>query len=138
VIRLILGLGLVGWLAGCDRPNFDTPVDAYLSFTKAVKKSDFKTAFGALSSQSRALVTERAKATSEASGGGLSSDPAAWFFARGGRVDPVDKVELVQATGEEATVRAFSAGGTQELRLRRESGAWKVDVTPLLEGPKTP
>jgi hypothetical protein len=121
-------------LASCDRPNYSTPVDAYLSFVRATQSGNGKVAFTSLSQGSQALLTERAKAASSAAGGNLREDPVSWLLTRSGRVEEAEKVELVGQQGDEATIRVTSEKGARELKLRKESGGWKLDVTPLLEG----
>jgi len=111
-------------------------VDAYLSFSKAARKGDAKTAFNGLTDASRKAVEERARVASQAGGKATDAAAPAWFLSLGGRIEPVEKVELLSADAGTANVRVTTPSATEEVTLRKETGGWKVDITQMLEGTK--
>lgn len=127
---LIIALALT---FACNRPNWADPVNAYLSFARAVQKSDVKTAWGALSAESQKLLTERSKEISTASGGSVAEEPAALFFALRPSAPPVKEVKLVKEEGNVAFLSVVpEQGPAQEVRMVREESGWKLDVSGLL------
>jgi hypothetical protein len=121
-------------LVGCNRPTWSTPDGAYASFARAVKKGEYNLAWGALSHASRTALENRAKELAAASGGALEDDPKALFFGSPEQPQPIRTIEVV---GEEGDVARLSvtpeAGPPREVRMLKESGAWKLDVSHALK-----
>src|SRR5687768_6442285 len=106
----LLALLVLG-LAGCNRPRFGTPQDAYRSFHRLVQKGELKEAWGALSKPTQDVLTQKAQTVSEASGGSVKPEPLALFFANVPPPPDVTEVSLVREEGNEATVLVRSSGG---------------------------
>ncbi|MFL5356811.1 hypothetical protein [Archangium sp.] len=122
-------------LAGCNRPNYETPVKAYQSFLQSAQRGDDKKAYAALSQPTQELLQARAQAAATASGGAVKADPVAFFFAN---VPPPADVTQVSPSGEEggvATVSVKSSNGTSQVRMVREPTGWKIDLTQSLQQP---
>lgn len=115
-------------LAACNRPRWDTPVDAYLSFARAVQKGEFDVAYGGLSEATRGAMAARAKEISQASGGAVRDDPVALFFVEAARAPQVTEVKLAKLEGTAAVVSASADGQSQQVRMVREQGGWHLDV----------
>jgi hypothetical protein len=131
-LLLLLALPILG---GCNRPRFDTPVNAYTSFHRFAQRGELKAAYAALSQPTQRVLEERAQAVSKASGGSVKADPVAFFFAN---VPPPADVTQVTLSGEEgdvATVSVVSSKGKSEVRMVREPSGWKVDLTESLQQP---
>ena len=123
-------LALLGCLttAACSAPRPDTPIDAYLAFTRAAEAGDARTAFAALTEESRKALEARAAAAKP-----LKAEAADFFLARAERPQPPKEVTVVEETGDRAAVRVTPAQGTpQTVRLRKEGAAWRVDAMPFL------
>ena len=121
-------------LIGCNRPTWSTPDGAYALLVGAVKKGDYKVAWDALSEASKRAIEERSKALAAASGGALEDDPQALFFGSGEQPQPAQKIEVVREEGEVAVISVTpDEGPPRDLRMVKESGGWKLDVSDLLK-----
>lgn len=130
LLPLIL-LSALTW--GCNRPKWDTPVDAYLSYARALEKKDVKTAWTALSSQTRETLKERSAEVSRVSGGAVKDMPEALFFGGNFATEPVKEVSLVKQEGSVALVSVVPRqGSAREVRMVKEDGGWKLDVSEML------
>lgn len=108
-------------------------MNAYLSFARAVQKSEYDAAWKALSEESQKLLTERAKKISSSAAGSVAEQPAALFFGAPG-APPVKEVKLVKEEGNVAYLNVVpEQGPAQEVRMVREQGAWKLDVSGLMK-----
>lgn len=127
--------GALALMAGCNRPNWSTPVDAYRSFLRALTKGDVNVAYGALSTPSRDLLAARAKELSTASGGSLRDDPAALFFVNAADAAAVTEITLRKQEGDRAVLAVTAPGGVKEVNMVREAEGWRIAIepgTPLL------
>lgn len=118
---------------GCNRPNWDTPVSAYLSYARALEKKDVKTAWGALSTETRKVLEARSAEVTKISGGAVKDVPEALFFGGNFATEPVKEVSLVKQEGNVAFVSVVpQQGDPREVRMINEGGAWKLDVSERL------
>lgn len=120
-------------LGGCNRPRFDTPVNAYTTFVRLVQRREYKQAYAALSQATRDALTARAQAVAKASGGTVKPEPLDLFFANVIPPSDVEGVSLVREEGDVATVRVLSSGQPNEVRMVKESSGWKVDLSESLQ-----
>jgi hypothetical protein len=120
-------------LGGCGKSGFDTPQNAYTSFHAQVQRGEFKKAYGALSQATRDLLTARAQAMKEASGGNVKAEPYELLFMNSAPPSDVTEITLVREEGGVATVRVVSSGQAREVRLVREPSGWKVDLSDSLK-----
>ena len=131
-VQLLFLLPAVALLA-CNRPKWDTPTDAYMSFARAIKKQDSRTAWSGLSTESKQALEARAKAISESTGGAVRPAPQPLFFGGGFEAPPVRSVKLLSQEGKEARLAVVSEGGAEkEVRMVREEEGWRLDVTDML------
>jgi hypothetical protein len=119
--------------AGCPGNRSDDPVEAYQAFVKSAQKGEIKAAWGALSAATRAEVDGRTHALAAASDGGVRDDPTALLFSSLQRPEPITEISLQRRDDTAATVRVSTASRTAEVRLVKEDGAWKVDLTEALK-----
>ncbi len=128
-MRLTLALLLFVSLAACDKPRGSSPVDAYTSFSKAVQRGDYKTAYAALSQQTQKRLATRSKEASMASGGAIKDDPAALAFSGTTRPEPLTEVKLVHEEADRCVLAAAAGGIAEQVTMVREQEGWKVDLT---------
>ena len=119
--------------AGCNRPRFDTPTDAYRSFHRHAQKGELAQAYEALSTPTREALAARAKAVAAASGGSVKNDPVALFFSNVSRPADVSEVTLASEQGDAATLSVLSSGERRTVRMVRESSGWRVDLSQALK-----
>ncbi len=120
-------------LAECGKARWDSPVDAYTSFTRAVHKGDYKAAYANLASPTQRLLAERTHEVSRASAGAIRDDPAALTFSAAPRPEPLTEVKLVTQDAGRATLIASSSNASAEILIVREAGGWKVDLTQAIQ-----
>ena len=121
-------------LAGCNRPRFDNPLDAYRSIARAVQKGEANVAWGALSEGSRNILEQRARAISADSGGAVGEDARMLFFGSGVQPPMAQELALVSQEGDVALLSVKpEEGPAREVRMVREAGGWKLDVSQLLK-----
>lgn len=131
------GTLVFAWLAGfclagatdCRPSQEESPVNAYNSFTEALRKGDLKTAYGYLSTETRRAIEQHTQAVSDASGGVVKGDPATWVFGGVGKAPPLTEVKLLNQDGGAATVRAAAGSFARNVTMVRERTGWKVDLT---------
>lgn len=125
-----LGLSLVG----CNRPTWSTPDRAYASVARAAQKGEYDTAWSGLSDASRKGLEERSKRLAAAAGGALEDDPRALFFASSPPPPPVGEIKVVRQE-EAVALLAVAAEGAppREVRMVKEAGGWKLDMSEALE-----
>lgn len=131
-MRLGLILVAICALAGCQRPKWDTPVDAFRTFQAALKRGDGKAAWEALSRDSRGRIEARMKEVAAASGGVVPEDAAAAALATGFKLEPADEVTLKESTADTAVLKVKVKSVEREQRMVREEGKWRLDLLPLL------
>lgn len=132
-----LPLLLLLWLplAGCNRPNYETPVKAYQSFVRAAQRGDEKTAYGVLSQPTQERLKTLSQKLAEASGNVVKAEPAAFFFSNVPPPTDVSDVTLASEEGDTASVNVISSSGKSQVRMTREPSGWKVDLVQSLPQP---
>ena len=119
-------------LAGCNRSSFATPVEAYRSFHRHAQRGEQAQAYEALSTPTREALAVRSRSLAQASGGSVKDDPAALFFSNVSRPADVAEVTLESEQGDAALLRVVSSGASRKVRMVREPGGWRVDLTGAL------
>jgi hypothetical protein len=119
--------------SACNRPRWDTPVNAYLSFTRLMQKEDLKAAYQALSTPTRSVLSERSKALAKTAGGSLRDEPAYHLFTPGLRPPEVTSVEVVKQEENIAVLSVQSGGQRQEVQMVKEADGWRVDLSNQLK-----
>lgn len=121
-------------LTACNRPNWETPVSAYTSFSRAVEKRDINTAWNALSPQTKKILEERSKEIHVASDGGVVNSPKIAFFSGPQTAPAVKEITVVRQEGNEATLSVVPQEGpaTEVRMVRDDTGAWKIDLSDKL------
>lgn len=121
-------------LFACNRPRWDTPVQAYLSYSRALQKGDANTAWDALSQASQKAFEQKAKAVNEASGGNIPEAPKTLMLSGSASTAPIREVKLVKEEGNVATVSVVpEEGPAKDVRMVKEAGGWKLDVSEMLQ-----
>jgi hypothetical protein len=118
--------------AGCQRPRWDTPVDAFRTFQISLKKGDAKAAWDGLSRDSRGRIEARLKSVAAASGGVVPEEAAAMALATGLKGDPIADVTLKESSGDTAVVVVKLKDVEREQKMVREDGKWRLDLLPVL------
>jgi hypothetical protein len=118
-------------LSGCNRPRWDRPDEAYKSFSSALRRGEVKTAWEALSADTRKAMEARSKVVAEASGGSVKDEPMLMFFASGYKPLPQGDMKVAKEEGQSAVVEVTIAdgGATQSQRMVKEGDRWAVDLT---------
>ena len=131
---LVLLIALAVSATGCNRPDFTHPVAAYISLARALQKGDLKTAWNAISTETRTRLEERAKAISAGSGGALREEPASLFFGGSEDSRPLKEVKLLREEGNVAVLSVVpEEGPPREVRMVKEKDGWKLDASPDLQ-----
>ena len=121
-------------LFGCNRPSWSTPEAAYASLARAAQKGEQQVAWGALSEESRKKLEQRSTALAAASGGALQDDPRALLFGSAPPAAPIDGIKQVRQDDRVAILAVSAAGGaSREVRMVKEEGGWKLDVSDALK-----
>ena len=122
----LIGLSILG----CNRPNWDTPENAYRSFARAVEKNELKVAYGTLSTATRNELAARAKDIAAAAGGSVKDDPAALFFASNARLPAPTRIEVVRTVGEQATLAVYTSDKEppQTVEMVKEPEGWRLHL----------
>jgi hypothetical protein len=113
---------LAGLSSACQKFRSDDPVNAYIRFHQTVEKKDFKSASRLLSQKTVELLEAR----------DVSGDDAAQIFLAGSETKPVTQVKRIRDEGEAAVVSVEWSGRKADVRMVKESGAWKVDFSEVL------
>ncbi len=134
-----------GWLllllaiCACDRRELRAPEEVgYRAFAEAVRRSDAPTAWGAVSLKTKSLMEARANAISEASKGGVKSDPALMMFQSGTHGPALEGVKVLESDGGVAVLEVNAAGETHRIHMVRESGRWVVDLSDIFREANQP
>ncbi len=130
-LRVCASLLVLG-AAACSKPRWDSPVDAYHSFSRAVQKGDHQAAYARLSAETQQLLKARAQQLSQASGGAIKDDPAALVFSTPERAPPLTEVTLGSQDGDRAILNASSGNLSAQIRMVREPGGWKVELSDAI------
>ena len=131
-MRLGVLFFLVAAVGGCQRPKWDTPVDAFRTFQASLKRGDGKAAWEGLSRDTRGRIEARLRAVAKASGGAVPEDAASAALATGLKTEPVGEVSLKETSGDTAVLRVQVKDQTREQRMVREEGKWRLDLLPLM------
>lgn len=125
-------VGLLTLLA-CNRPNWDTPVAAYLSISRALQKGDVKLAWSGLSQPTRQVLEHRADEIQQTAGG-ERPDPAALMLGGTPTSAQVREVKVVKEEGNVATLSVVPVNGpAQDVRMVKEQEGWKLDLSGMLQ-----
>jgi hypothetical protein len=128
-IRTILAcLALLAVTPSCNRPRFDSPKEAYLSFTRALQKGDVAVAYGVLSADTRKELERRAKDISDASGGAVPNNPTSLFVNISQRAPSVTEVKVLKEEGKTAVLSVSAGEKVQQVRMVKEEAGWKLDL----------
>lgn len=129
---MLLG-ALLGPLTSCH--GGDTPDDSFRGFLAAVLSHQPDLAWSHLSSESQAAMkAARDNAAAMAPKGTVPADPKALLFGEDvGLARPVDKVEVVSQHDGVAELSVETAGVKHPVRMVREDGRWKLDLTAGLK-----
>jgi hypothetical protein len=126
-------MALLVALAGCGRPRWDKPDEAYKSFSAALRKNDYQTAWSDLSSDTKKAIEDRAKTVAAAAGGTVKDDPMLMFFASGYKPLPQGDVKVVSEESQSAVVEVAVGSTTSSQRMHKEGDRWTVDLTDALK-----
>lgn len=130
--RALVLLTLFG-LAGCRSDRYDTPEDAYRLFSAALKRSDVNAAWGALSSDTRALLEQKSKEVSAVSKGAIKDEPKLLTFVSGVKVLPIGAVTVLSADGAQAVLEVTDGSGKRKQKMVKADNRWYVDLTDSLK-----
>lgn len=135
VMRIVGVVFLMVMAAGCRREH--SPEDAYRGFIKALQKGDTKKAWSSLSALTRQKLEERSRAISEASQGGVRDEPELLIF-QGTRPGPLGEVSPVKADETSAVLRVASGSKPHQVKLVKESGRWRIELSDAIAATQTP
>lgn len=127
-------LAVTALLLACNRPSWSTPEVAYASIARAAQKGEQQVAWGGLSEASRKELERRSKSLAAASGGALQDDPRALFFGSAAPATPIEEIKPVRQDERVAILAVRTTGGaSREVRMVKEEGGWKLDVSETLK-----
>jgi hypothetical protein len=126
-------LCLVLMATACPRAAGDDPVEAYQSLVRNAQRGEVKAGYAALSTQTRHLLDNQSKALSAASDGGVKDDPAGLFFAQLQRPAAIIEISVTERDAGTALLKVSGATGASVVRMLKEDGAWKLDLTDTLK-----
>ena len=135
-MRLIL-FGIVLAIVGCHHAQADDPAETYRDFAAAEAQGQYSAAWSLLSSATQKELTDQAKAIAKARGQTAPEDGRELAFAGSLQYTrEITAVDVQSRSGDQATVVVTADGGaTQPIRLVREQGVWRVDLTTELGAP---
>ena len=127
--RIALFLALALGPAGCHGGG--SPDEAFRAFTAAVISRQQDLAWSHLSKESQAAMTAaRDKAAALAPKGTVPADPRDLLSGEDvGLARPIDDVKVVDEKGDVADLEVISGGDKHAIRMVREDGRWKLDLT---------
>lgn len=117
----------------CTRAETDDPVEAYQLLLRNIQRNEVKAAFAGLSAQTRQLLNERSQALARASDGGVRDDAPALFFAQLERPSSLSDIALAERDAGTALLKVASTAGGASIRMVKEEGGWKLDLTATLK-----
>jgi hypothetical protein len=120
-------------LSGCR--GREAPDDAFRAFLVAVMAHQPDIAWARLTEESQAAMTAaRDKAAAEAPKGTVPNDPRDLLFGDDvGLARPVDDVQVTSEKGDEAHLEVTTDGQKHDVKMIREGGHWKLDLTDGLK-----
>lgn len=125
---MLVAVSLLGLLSCAKPPPPGSPDEAYASFAKAVRAGEANEAYRWLSQPTREAIERQAQALAKASDGGVGADPQRLAFAPT-RGAALTGVRVVNQEGDVASLEVTAAGVTQRVRVVKEQGAWRVDLS---------
>ncbi len=129
-----LGLAAVAvssWLSGCGASDSDRIKDAVRSYIQAVLDDDGKTACSLLTTEAARTFVDKVRTQTK------TSDCAAAFKQEAATLKDDEKAIYrsavlagVSVNGDSATVTVKFTGINKDIRLKKQSGDWKIDTGP--------
>lgn len=110
-----------------------TPELAYRSFIDALNRGQARRAWGYLSTSTKERVQAKSKELSLASKGLVRDEPETLLFA-GSRPPASSMLSLSPVRSDEntAVLTVSDGGGSQEVKLVKDSGKWFIDLSERL------
>lgn len=109
-------------------PRAESPVEAYLSFVRAVGSGQTQVAHDLLSTETRRKLSELSALLSQASGGVVTHDPATLLFRSVPKPPRLKDARVVRLQEDRATLETESDAFKKEVQLVKEAGVWKLDL----------
>lgn len=135
-MRRLVAIALV--LAGCG-PARSSPEGAYLAFSRALGKYDFKACWAQLSAPTRAKLLGAATVSAKALDKPAPADAIPLAFGTSNLlVRKVSRVELESSTDTDAMLLITDDHGEQErVHMVAEGRAWRLDLTGAFPSDRT-